>query len=272
MELIRQRHPSQGQLVIAISLQSGSNGNCFYVEADGTAILVDAGIPGIQAQCRLAKHGRDLRDVAAVLLSHDHIDHARHTGALHRKFRFPVYCTAATMARMREKMAVGTIADLRVFTAGQRVTIGNLNVETIPTPHDGADGVAFVIRAGEVRLGVLTDLGHLFEGLATTVASLDGVILESNYDPDMLANGPYPPWLQERIRGPRGHLSNEESATLLRAADPTRLQWACLAHLSENNNLPDLARATHRSLLGQGLRLAIASRHEPCGPFALVSP
>ncbi|MBN1424732.1 MBL fold metallo-hydrolase [Candidatus Fermentibacteria bacterium] len=257
--------------MIVIPLQSGSSGNCIYVESGDTAVLLDAGVAGVHVQRRLDARGCDIRGVRAVVVSHDHMDHASHAGVLHRKCGIPVYCTMATIARMREKMEVGRIGDLQLFSAGTTLAIGSLLIDTIPTPHDGADGVAFIVRAEGLRLGILTDLGHVFPGLSERIAALDAVIIESNYDPDLLARGPYPPWLQARIKGPGGHLSNEESAGILSAANRTRLQWACLAHLSENNNRPDLAETAHRALLGSELRLFIADRYGACGPFEVVA-
>ena len=197
-----------------ISLQSGSNGNCIYVEADGVKLLFDAGISGIQVQERLAIHGRAAEGVDAVLISHDHIDHSRSMGILHRKFGLPIYATAKTYEAAK-RYAVGEIEDLRHFLPGKRCISARSSVETIPTPHDAEDGVVFVVDDGKHRLGILTDLGHVFDGLADVIASLDAVLLESNYDPDMLANGSYPEWLKERIAGPAGHISNVEAAELL---------------------------------------------------------
>lgn len=244
-----------------ISLQSGSNGNCVYVEADGVRLLVDAGISGAQAQVRLAQHGRDITAVDAVLISHDHVDHARSMGILHRKFGLPVYVTAKTYAASR-RHRVGEIGDLRHFAAGETLRFGAVTVETIRTPHDAEDGVAFVVDDGHRRLGVLTDLGHVFNGLDDVIASLDAVLLESNYDPEMLAHGGYPDWLKERITGPAGHLSNDEAAELLRVSAGPRLRWACVGHLSEDNNTPHVALATHRKTLGDRLPLFLAGRYE----------
>ena len=137
-------------------------------------------------------------------------------------------------------------------------------IETIPTPHDGVDGVAVVIDDGRKRLGVLTDLGHVFADLPAVLGSLDAVLLESNYDPRMLAEGDYPPFLRKRIAGPGGHLSNVEAAELLARVNG-RLAWACLAHLSQENNRPELALRTHRKILGRPLPLYVASRHEALG-------
>jgi len=269
MRLHNRCHLRKVESVIAISLQSGSNGNCVYVESGSTGILLDAGIPGIHAERRLLQYGRSIHSCRAVVLSHDHHDHARHAGVFRRKFRIPLYSTPKTMARVHEKMAIGTIGDLRAFEAGDTLTIDDLTIETIPTPHDGVDGVAFVVSDGRSRLGVLTDLGHVFDGLSIIVATLDGVIIESNYDPEMLTRGPYPVWLQDRIRGPRGHLSNDEAATLLETSAGGLLKWACLAHLSENNNHPDIAIQTHRALFGSRIPLFVANRYSATDPLEL---
>jgi len=244
-----------------ISLQSGSNGNCIYIEAGGVKLLIDAGISDIQVEERLAFHDRDAAAVDAVLISHDHVDHSRSMGVLSRKFGLPIYATAKTY-RAANRYGLGEIGDLRHFAAGETVQFGKVTVETISTPHDGVDGVVFVVDDGKHRLGILTDLGHVFTGLDDLIASLDAVLLESNYDPDMLANGSYPDWLKERIAGPAGHISNCEAAELLLAAASKRMKWACLGHLSQDNNTPKLALATHRKLLGDRLPLHVATRYE----------
>jgi phosphoribosyl 1,2-cyclic phosphodiesterase len=190
-----------------ISLQSGSNGNCIYVEVGGVRLLFDAGISGSQVRERLALHGRDASAVDAVLISHDHVDHSRSMGILHRKFGLPIYATAKTY-RAANRYGLGEIGDLRHFAAGEVMRFGKVTVETISTPHDAEDGVVFVVDDGKHRLGILTDLGHVFSGLDDLIASLNAVLLESNYDPEMLANGSYPAWLKRRIAGPAGHISN----------------------------------------------------------------
>ncbi len=247
-----------------ISLQSGSNGNCIYVEANGVKLLFDAGLSGIQVKERLALHGRDVNAVDAVLISHDHVDHSRSMGILHRKFGLPIYATAKTyQAASRYKL--GEIEDLRHYRSGETLRCGKVSVETIATPHDAEDGVVFVVDDGQHRLGILTDLGHVFNGLADVIKSLDAVLLESNYDPEMLANGSYPEWLKGRIAGPAGHISNFEAAELLQTAASRRMKWACLGHLSQDNNTPKLALATHRRILGERLPLFVATRYEASG-------
>jgi phosphoribosyl 1,2-cyclic phosphodiesterase len=244
-----------------IALQSGSNGNCIFVASRGRRLLLDAGISGRQAQRRLAAHAHDVRQVDAVVISHDHYDHVHAAGIYSRQFGLPVFVTEATRAAAESCYSLGPIGEVHYFQRGQRLHFGPLTLETIPTPHDGVDGSAFVVDDGERRLGVLTDLGHVFESLPAVLAGLDAVLLESNYDPDMLEAGPYPVFLKRRIRGDGGHLSNEEAAELLRHVGFDRLRWACLAHLSEQNNNPALALATHRDIVGARLPLHVASRY-----------
>ncbi len=245
-----------------VSLQSGSNGNCIYVEGGGARLLLDAGISGIQAETRLAAHGLDIREADAVLISHEHSDHIRSLGIFQRKFGLPAYVTERTLAAAAGWQKLGQLGDVRFFRPGTTLRFGGLSVQMLPTAHDAVEGVAFVLDDGRCRLGVLTDLGHVFKGLDAIVRSLDGVLLESNYDPDMLESGPYPPFLKDRIRGLEGHLSNPEAARLLKAASRERLRWACLGHLSEQNNCPELALQTHYDVLNGDLPLRVASRYE----------
>jgi phosphoribosyl 1,2-cyclic phosphodiesterase len=248
--------------MVLISLQSGSNGNCYYLESGSTAILVDAGIPGSEAERRLASFGRDIRDVRAVVISHDHADHAISAGVFSRMFGIPVHMTEATHAAAAKRCRIGRIDALEHFAAGETLHIGSLRVETHSTPHDAADGVAVVVADRRRRVGILTDLGHVFPGLSEVVASLHGVLLESNYDPELLEAGPYPAWLKARIKGDGGHISNGEAAEVLRGAAGSRLEWACLGHLSEENNRPALALAASRAAAPGPLPLRVASRFE----------
>lgn len=260
--------PKEGERMIAVSLQSGSNGNCLYVEAEGVRLLFDAGISGRQAEQRLAAIGKDIREVDALIISHDHADHLRGAGVFQRKYNLPLYITPSTL-EAGKKQPLGRISDIRFFRAGEHLEFGPIFVETVPTPHDGADGVAFVVESRRKRLGILTDLGHPFQGLSNLMATLDAVFLESNFDPEMLDRSSYPDFLKRRIRGPGGHISNQEAAQLLREAASERLQWACLAHLSEQNNDPDLALETHRQADSGRFPLHVAGRYAASEVFRI---
>lgn len=245
----------------AVSLQSGSNGNCIYVETKDAKFIFDAGISGKQAQLRLASAGRSILDVDAVFVSHEHSDHIRCAGVYSRKYELDVWITEKTHGVAYRDKKIEKFHRLHHFQSGETVRFQNTLVETIQTPHDGVDGVVFVIDDGQHRLGVMTDLGCVFMELPELVASLDGVFLESNYDVDLLENGPYPYFLKQRIRGDGGHISNREAAELLRVAFAKKLQWACLAHLSEQNNDPAVALRTHRGIVGEHATIGVAGRH-----------
>ena len=223
--------------MISFSLQSGSNGNSIYVETSDARLLFDAGISGKQARLRMARHGRDINKVQALIISHDHNDHIRCAGIYHRKFGLPVYVTRRTLGAAEN---LGPISQVEHFDAGQMLSFGRAKVHTLRTAHDGADGVAFVIEKGRKRLGIFTDLGHVFDELPEWLNSVDAAFLESNYDPQLLKTGDYPGWLKRRIAGKRGHLSNPEAASLARECSK-RLKTLALAHLSEHNNTPELA-------------------------------
>ena len=222
-------------------------------------LLFDAGISGKQAMLRLQAHGRDIKDIDAMFISHDHADHASNAGIYQRKFSVGMYISQKTL-EASHRHNLGQLGNIQHFHTGDKVQIGGVTVETIRTPHDGTDPCMFVVEADGRRLGILTDLGHPFDGLGKIIASLDAVFLESNYDPHMLDNGAYPAFLKARIKSNHGHISNHESAALLEKHG-RRLQWICLSHLSEQNNTPQLALQTHRNILGPKASITIAPRY-----------
>lgn len=253
--------------MITFSLQSGSNGNSIYVEAEGVRLLFDAGISGRAAESRMLQHGRDIRRVQALIISHDHVDHVRSAGIFQRMFGLPIYMTRQTHAALWSNL--GRLHDIRYFKSGDALTFGSVTVHTIPTPHDAADGVAFVVEAGGKRLGILTDLGHAFSGLSSVVESVDGAYLECNYDPDMLETGGYPLHLKDRIRGAGGHLSNDDSADLLRTCGRKLPKWIAAAHLSEENNTPELAIGAQHRAVGRSYPVHLAPRYGVSEVFEL---
>jgi phosphoribosyl 1,2-cyclic phosphodiesterase len=209
----------------------------------------------------MAEHGRDIREVDALIISHDHRDHVRCAGIYQRKFGLPIYITRKTLQASRYWCALGRLTDVRHFHAGDALTFGPVFVHAVRTAHDAVDGVAFVVESAGGRLGILTDLGHPFAGLQSLLESLDAAYLEANYDPDMLENGIYPEGLKARIRGPGGHLSNDESADLLRACGRRRPKWIAVAHLSQENNRPELAIGAQHAAVGRQYPVFHASRH-----------
>ncbi|MGB0714837.1 MAG: MBL fold metallo-hydrolase [Phycisphaerae bacterium] len=250
--------------MLTFSLQSGSNGNSIYVEAgaaDKTVrLLFDAGITGAQSMKRMAVHQRSIRDVDAVLISHNHGDHVRYAGVLQRKFGLPLVMTEKTQDAIHTNL--GKLSDVRHFESGESMTFGDVAVHTIRTPHDASDGVAFIVEHEEARLGIFTDLGHPFPGLLEALKSVDAAYLESNYDPTMLRNGYYPPELQARITGPGGHLSNAEAAQLVYDCGSSKPEWIALSHLSQDNNTPHIAEQTHRQILGDDFNVYHAPRYQ----------
>lgn len=262
-------HSNVSSGIRAVALQSGSNGNCIYVQAGSTHIFVDAGISGIEVQRRLGTHGWTVPGNAALLISHDHSDHTRCAGVFHRKFGCNLYMTRPTHEALERGNRLGKLSHVNFFSSGDAIQINDVRVDTRPTPHDGVDGVCFVIEYQQRRLGILTDLGHPFEGLKELVCSLDGVFLESNYDMDMLLRGPYPYPLKKRIADPSGHISNAESAHLLKAGFDAGLQWAVLSHLSGENNSPAVALATHHQIAGKDKPIFVARRNEVSEIFTL---
>jgi len=245
--------------MLTFSLQSGSNGNCIYVEAGDVRLLFDAGISGNLAAKRMSQYGRNMRSCTALLISHDHIDHVRCAGIYHRKFGLPLYMTRAT--QRATWCDLGRLNEVRYFQSGDSIHIGRVTVHTIRTPHDAADGVAFVVEFEGKRLAILTDLGHPFAALQGLLESVDAAYLEANYEPDMLENGPYPEHLKARIRGDGGHLSNHESARLIRAC-AKRPKWVAVAHLSEDNNRPEHAIGAQHTAVGRDYPVYHASRSD----------
>ena len=245
-----------------VSLQSGSSGNCFYVESGDVRLLFDAGLTGLQTKQRLESFGVDILAVQAVIISHAHNDHIRYAGVLQRQYNLPIWMTPGALGKTQTTKILGHISEPCLFNSGDTLTFGTVRVETIPTTHDVPEGVCFVVDNGTVRLGIMTDLGSRFLGLKEIVATLDGIYLESNYDTVMLETGVYHDDLKQRIRGGQGHLSNTEAAELLLVSGK-QLRWACLGHLSANNNDPEIVLETHQKVLGKRFPLYIASRYEP---------
>jgi len=224
-----------------VSLGSGSKGNATLVESGCTRVLVDCGFTKREVQRRLAIVGVCAEELDAVLVTHEHGDHVRGVAALAACFGIDVWTTPGTW-----RQAGGTaLAGLRLFS-GHRggFRIGDIQVTPFPVPHDAREPCQFVFESDGLRLGMLTDTGHVTSHVEDLLRGSDALVLECNHDREMLRNGPYSPSLQARVGGRFGHLSNDQAAELLDALSPVGLRHLLMAHISAKNNCPDLARDT----------------------------
>lgn len=231
--------PDRSRRLRFCSLASGSRGNATVVEHGRTRLLVDCGLSAREAGRRLAQAGGTPDGLSALLLTHEHGDHVRGAAVLARTYDIPVWMTAGTAAALGEH----GIPRVRLFRPGEPFAIDDLAVQPYPVAHDAREPCQFVLGDGARRLGLLSDAGSVDAVVETALAGCDALLLECNYDEDMLARGPYPPALKRRIAGPCGHLGNGQAAQLLRRIDGSRLQHVVAVHISEHNNTPRLARA-----------------------------
>lgn len=223
------------------SLGSGSRGNGLVVEVGRTRALLDCGFGINEAAARLARLGLAADDLDAIVVTHEHSDHASGVARFASKHGLPVYLTRGTLTALDGGRS--QIPEIVVIGGHAPFAIGDIEVRPYPVPHDAREPVQFVFGDGSVRLGVLTDAGSSTPHIEATLSGLDALVLECNHDLDMLANGSYPPSLKERIASRFGHLDNGAAARLLASLDCARLQHLVAAHLSRQNNLPELARA-----------------------------
>lgn len=239
------------------SLNSGSNGNCYYVGNGTEAVLVDAGISCRETERRMDKLGLSMGQVKAIFISHEHADHILGLPVLAKKYSLPVYISAATLRNSRMVLPPELVRD---FTTAS-INIGALRVTAFEKLHDAADPYSFIVEGNGLRVGVLTDIGKVCKQVLHYFRQCHAVFLESNYDEQMLEEGSYPRHLQNRIRGGKGHLSNEEALQLFVGHRSPYLSHLLLSHLSQSNNRPDLVLDLF-SPFATELTIAVASRHE----------
>jgi phosphoribosyl 1,2-cyclic phosphodiesterase len=232
------------------SLGSGSKGNCLVAEAAGSRVLLDCGLAPREAARRLERLGLAPADIHGILVTHEHDDHAGHAYAFAAQHRIPVHLTHGT--RRAQEAAGKSEAGVALIEirGGEPFAVGAIRVEPFTVPHDAREPVQFVLGDGARRLGVLTDLGASTAHVEAMLAGCDALVLETNHDLDLLWGGDYPKWLKERIAGPFGHLDNAASGRLLAALERSRLKHVIAAHLSQQNNRAELARAALAAALG----------------------
>ena len=232
------------------SLASGSSGNCLVAEADRTVVLIDCGLSLTETERRLARLGLEPSQVSAILITHEHSDHASGSFEFAAAHRVTVYLTHGTLAALKAEGKALDGVGCSIVNGRQSYFIDGMQLTPFTVPHDAREPVQYVLSDGAARLGVITDIGISTPHVEKMLSGLDALVLECNYDRDLLWNGGYPRWLKERIAGPFGHLDNRESERLLAALDRSKLKHVIGAHLSQQNNRPELARAALARALG----------------------
>lgn len=250
------------------ALNSGSNGNCYYVGNDEEAVLIDAGISCRETEKRMLRIGLSMHKVKAIFISHEHSDHIKGLCTLAAKYNLPVYISSDTLAACRINIREDLIRYLR---NNEIVKVGSLNVTGFSKIHDASDPYSFVIACGETKIGVFTDIGEACEQLIFHFRQCHAAFLEANYDDALLEKSAYPYFLKRRISGGRGHLSNKKALELFTTFRPSFMSHLLLSHLSKDNNCPNLV-AELFTQHSNGTEIIVASRYEETGVYTIFEP
>ena len=247
------------------SLNSGSNGNCYYIGNDSEAVLIDAGISCREIEKRMKRLGLSLAIVKAIFVSHEHADHIVGVARLSKKYQLPVYITHPTLVSsalpVERKMILS-------FRAHENITIGNLSVTAFPKFHDASDPHSFVVSGNKINIGVFTDIGSPCEHVISHFKTCHAAFLEANYCEQMLMNGRYPLSLKNRISSTYGHLSNNQALNLFLTYRGGQLSHLILSHLSKNNNRPELVEQLFKPQAGN-VRIVVASRYRETSVYCI---
>ncbi len=229
------------------SLNSGSNGNCYYLGNGDDHILIDGGISCRETEKRLKRLGLTLKKIKAVFISHEHGDHIHGVSSISKKYKIPVYITNHTLQNGRVELHETLTS---TFLPYAPVTIGSLSITAFPKLHDASDPHSFIVECNGVKVGVFTDIGAACEHVTNNFKQCHAAFLESNYDTDMLQMGSYPWPLKQRIRGGMGHLSNDQAKQLVVEHKPAFMTHLFLSHLSHDNNSPKLVKSIFEKVAG----------------------
>lgn len=251
--------------VFIASLNSGSNGNCYYVGNQHEAVLIDAGISCRETEKRMARIGLSMSKVKAIFISHEHSDHISGVPVLAKKYQLPVYLTPRTTFTGRQFLNAQMVYP---FVAYQPIRIGELCITAFPKFHDAAEPHSFVVSCNDVNIGVITDIGSACEHVIRNFAQCHAAFLEANYDEQMLANGRYPYHLKRRISGGRGHLSNTQALELFIKHKPAYMSHVLLSHLSKDNNDPHLVKQLFDEH-ADGTEIIVASRYQESAVYQI---
>lgn len=236
-----------GQGLSICPLASGSRGNSIYVSGGGTAVLVDAGLSGVELQRRMGERGLCPETLSAVVVTHEHTDHVQSAGVLSRRYGIPVYINEKTCRAAQKKL--GNVDRLVTFECGRGFSIGELSIQPFSVSHDAEDPVGLTLQYQNKKVGIATDMGVATGLVRESLKECSLLYLEANHDPDMLMNGPYPWYLKQRVKSRRGHLSNLDAGILLQEIRSACLRHVILAHLSQENNTPEKALQAIQSAL-----------------------
>ncbi|MBL7743775.1 MAG: MBL fold metallo-hydrolase [Chitinophagaceae bacterium] len=247
------------------SLNSGSNGNCYYIGNDTEAVLIDAGISCRETERRMKRLGLSLSLVKAIFVSHEHIDHITGIPALSKKYQLPVYITEATLKNSNIPVQNHLIKN---FQPDKTIMAGRLSVKPFPKSHDAADPYSFVISFNKLNIGVFTDIGYACRNMKKYFPQCHAAFLEANYCENMLAKGNYPAHLKKRISSNKGHLSNTQALDLFIKHRGAHLSHIFLSHLSKNNNSPDLVQQLFNQHAGT-TQVIVASRYHETPVFQI---
>ncbi|MFY0256142.1 MBL fold metallo-hydrolase [Chitinophaga sp. 30R24] len=249
------------------SLNSGSNGNCYYIGNDREAVLIDAGISCRETEKRLLQLGLSMSKVKAIFISHEHTDHIRGITVLAKKYQLPVYITQPTLVH-----GGLTLDDRQVmsFTPYEPVSVGTLTITAFPKHHDAAEPHSFIVTGNAVTIGIFTDIGAPCEHVIRHFQQCHAAFLEANYDDDLLEQGRYPYFLKKRIRGGKGHLSNQQALEIFTNYRPSFMSHLLLAHLSKDNNNPSLVQALFDQH-ANGIQIVVASRYEATAVYQITA-
>lgn len=238
------------------SLNTGSNGNCFYIGNNDEAILVDVGLTCKETETRMQRLSLSMHKVKAIFISHEHSDHIRGLPVLAKKYQIPVYITSPTLLKGRQLLQENLIHSFMAYTP---IELGNLSITAFPKRHDAAEPHSFIVTCNGITVGVFTDIGAHCDHVIANFKKCNAIFLEANYDEEMLEKGRYPYFLKNRIRGGNGHLSNKQALDLFVSHKPDFMSHVFLSHLSKDNNCPDLVHQLF-SEHANGTEIIIASR------------
>ncbi|KPU42849.1 putative metallo-hydrolase YycJ [Oxobacter pfennigii] len=231
------------------SLFSGSSGNCLYIGSDRTHILIDAGLSGKKIVKSLGEIGVSPKDIQALLITHEHVDHTKGAGVLSRMFNIPIYANTNTWKEMGGIIGKVKEENMRVIDSEGEFEIGDINVKSYKTPHDAVDPVGYSFFKDGKKVSIATDIGHMSTNVFNNIKNSDLLLLESNHDTEMLKFGPYPYILKRRILSDIGHLSNDDAGESILKLMGNKFMTIILGHLSQQNNYPELALKTVLSVL-----------------------